>query len=343
MRERSILSFAVLAVALAAGCAKKPDDGAIVTSIQSQMFSDRLLMGASLHVTSDGGVVTLSGTVPNETAHLEAYKIAAQIPGVAKVDDQITVEAAQSASPESPAATRERKSPREKRAKQEKAQPERAESAENIQPAPPAPTPALPPAPPAPDSLPSAPAPSPLPTPAPPPPPKEVEVAVGTTITIRMIDGVDSSVNNPGEIFHASLENPIVVEDEVVVPKGADVYVRLVSASSAGKFSGKSELHLELIKLESRGRSYSLSGDSRGKNTAEKVGGGAALGAIIGALAGGGKGAAIGAGVGGAGGGVYQAATHGKQVRIPSETKLDFELEQPVTVTVVPRAPSSDN
>ena len=165
-----------------------------------------------------------------------------------------------------------------------------------------------------------------------------------------MIDGVDSSVNNPGEIFHASLENPIVVGDDIVVPKRADVYVRLVGASSAGKFAGKSELHLELIKLESRGRSYSLvsstyslTGDSRGKNTAEKVGGGAVIGAIIGALAGGGKGAAIGATVGGAGGGAYQAATHGKQVRIPSETKLDFQLEQPFTVTVMPRStPSGD-
>ena len=62
------------------------------------------------------------------------------------------------------------------------------------------------------------------------------------------------------------------------------------------------------------------------------------MGAIIGALAGGGKGAAIGAGVGAAGGGVYQGATKGKQVKIPSETKLDFQLEQPVTVTVMPRA-----
>ena len=165
-----------------------------------------------------------------------------------------------------------------------------------------------------------------------------------------MIDGVDSSVNNPGEIFHASLENPIVLDNEVVVPKGADVYVRLAAASSAGKFSGKSELHLELIKLESRGRSYSLvsstyslSGSSRGKDTATKVGGGAVLGAIVGAIAGGGKGAAIGATVGGAGGGVYQAATHGKQVRIPSETKLDFQLEQPFTATVKPRpTPSND-
>ena len=92
-----------------------------------------------------------------------------------------------------------------------------------------------------------------------------------------------------------------------MVPKGADVYVRLSDASSAGHLTGKSELHLELIKLEYQGRSYplvsstySVTGSSRGKNTAEKVGGGAALGAIIGALAGGGKGAAIGAGVGAA-------------------------------------------
>jgi outer membrane lipoprotein SlyB len=120
-----------------------------------------------------------------------------------------------------------------------------------------------------------------------------------------------------------------------------------VSASSAGRMTGKSELHLELIKMEFQGRSYplvsstySLAGDSRGKNTAKKVGAGAVIGTLIGAIAGGGKGAAIGAGVGAAGGGVYQAATRGKQVRIPSETKLDFQLDQPVTVTVMPRSAS---
>jgi outer membrane lipoprotein SlyB len=67
------------------------------------------------------------------------------------------------------------------------------------------------------------------------------------------------------------------------------------------------------------------------------VGGGAALGAIIGALAGGGRGAAIGAGVGGGAGGVYQGATKGNQVKVPSETKLDFQLDQPVSITVMPR------
>jgi hypothetical protein len=35
---------------------------------------------------------------------------------------------------------------------------------------------------------------------------------------------------------------------------------------------------------------------------------------------------------------VVQARTHGQQVKIPSETKLDFALKSPVTVTVNPAA-----
>jgi BON domain-containing protein len=344
MRERSILSIAALAVALAAGCAKKPDDAAIVTNIQSQMFSDQQLKDANVQVSSNKGEVTLSGTVTTDAAHLDAYKIASEAPGVSKVDDQIVVQSAQAASlPEpAPAAQPEPKRAREPRPKKHKATHKYAELASNEPQAAPAPAPAPQ------QAVAEQPAAAPAPPPPPPPQPRHVQVPVGTTVTVRMIDGVDSSVNRPGEVFHASLDNPIVVGDDIVVPKGADVYVRLVAASSAGKFAGKSELHLELIKMESRGRSYSLvsstyslNGSSRGKNTAEKVGGGAAIGAIIGAIAGGGKGAAIGAGVGGAGGGVWQGVTHGQQVRIPSETKLDFQLEQPVTVTVMPRSDSS--
>ncbi|MBZ5694133.1 MAG: BON domain-containing protein [Acidobacteriia bacterium] len=343
MRERSILSIAVLAIALAAGCSSKPDDAALVTNIKSQMFSDQQLKNASLQVTSDNGQVTLAGSVPSDAARLDAYKIATQTPGVTKVNDQMTVESAAQPEPAPAPAQAPARAPapsHKARMKKHETAPERALTTAN--------TPVEEPAPPPP----AAPAVQPVAAPAPPPPappqPKQVQIPANSTVTIRMIDSVDSSVNHAGEIFHASLEAPIVVDNEVVVPKGADVYVRLVAASSAGKFAGKSELHLELVKMEFRGQSYplvsstySMSGGSRGKNTAEKVGGGAALGAIIGALAGGGKGAAIGAGVGAAGGGVYQGATHGQQVRIPSETKLDFQLDQPVTVTVMPRSTAS--
>jgi hypothetical protein len=359
MRHRWIIPIALLAIALATGCSRAPNDAALVTSIQSQMFADQQLKNANIQVAADKGEVTLTGTVSDDAAHLDAYKIASQTPGVTKVNDQITVEVAQAAPP-SPAL---KPAPVEKPArahktkthhKQQEPQQDQEQYADN-NPPPADATQEAPPQQPPDQALPPAPTPQPAAAPAPPPPPPPppqpvpVEIAAGTTLTIRMIDGVDSSVNQPGEIFRASLENPIVSGDRVVVPKGADVYTRLVSSSSAGKFSGKSELHMELVKLDFQGKSYplvsstySLSGDSRGKNTAEKVGGGAVLGAIIGALAGGGKGAAIGAGVGGAGGGVYQAATHGKKVRIPSETKLDFELDQPLTVYVMPRDTSSN-
>jgi len=64
------------------------------------------------------------------------------------------------------------------------------------------------------------------------------------------------------------------------------------------------------------------------------------LGALIGGLAGGGKGAAIGAAAGGGAGVGLQAFTKGKQIKIPSETRLDFTLQQPFDITYFPNRKS---
>ena len=162
----------------------------------------------------------------------------------------------------------------------------------------------------------------------------------GQPLMIRMIDGVDSSKNHVGDIFHASLETDLNVNGVLVARKGSDVYGRLASADQGGKFSGKSELQLELTRLVIDGRDYplvssdyNLQGKGRGGDTAKKVGGGAVLGAIIGGVAGGGKGAAIGAAAGGGAGAGVQILTKGQQVKVPSETLLEFRLQQPATVT----------
>jgi hypothetical protein len=167
----------------------------------------------------------------------------------------------------------------------------------------------------------------------------KVTVPAGTRIVIRMIDGVDSERNHVGDKFRASLDADLLVNDVVVARKGTDVYGRLAEAAEAGHMSGKSELKLELtdIMIDQRLQpimtgEYEVAGKSRGKNTAEKVGGGAVAGAVIGAIAGGGKGAAIGAGLGAGAGGAVQIFTRGQQVRVPSETLLDFRIEQPFTV-----------
>ena len=165
-------------------------------------------------------------------------------------------------------------------------------------------------------------------------------IPAGQPLLVRMIDGVDSSKNQVGDIFHASLESDLFINGTLVARKGTDVYGRLARAKEAGHFSGSSELQLELTRLVIDGHEYpvvssdyTLEGKGRGKNTAEKVGGGAVLGAIIGGLAGGGKGAAIGAGVGAGAGGTIQVLTRGQQVKVPSETLLEFRLEQAATVT----------
>ena len=133
----------------------------------------------------------------------------------------------------------------------------------------------------------------------------------------------------------------MTVDGRVVVPKGASVYGRLEEAKTSGTFTGRSELRLALTEIVVKGQTvplvsgeYELSGKSRGASTAKRTVGGAAVGSIIGALAGGGKGAAIGAGVGGAAGAGSEIITKGDQVKVPSETLLEFTLEQNVSIPV---------
>src|ERR1700682_1440025 len=170
----------------------------------------------------------------------------------------------------------------------------------------------------------------------------EVTIPAGQPLLVRMIDGVDSSKNHVGHVFHASLETDLTVGNSVVARKGTDVYGRLAEAKEAGHMGGSAQLQLGLTRIVIDGKDYpvvssdyTLQGKGRGSNTAKKVGGGAVAGAIIGAIAGGRKGADIRAGVGSAAGAGVQVFTRGQQVKVPSETLLEFRLQQPVTVTPV--------
>jgi len=170
---------------------------------------------------------------------------------------------------------------------------------------------------------------------------KKITVPAGTRILIRTVDAIDSSKQKTGFRFTASLETNLQVEDTVVAPRGSTVYGRLAQASSAGKMSGSSELTLELTDIVINGTAYALltstyevKGKGEGGNTAKKVVGGAGLGALIGGIAGGGKGAGIGAAAGAAGGTAVAASKKGQQLQIPSETLLEFRLQQPVSLPV---------
>ena len=163
------------------------------------------------------------------------------------------------------------------------------------------------------------------------------ELASGTEISIRLVDSIDSERDKSGDEFRATLEDPITIGSDVVVPKGADARVRLTEEKSSGKLTGKAELTVQLLSLVVNGKTVPVPttsvteySKSQTGSTAKKAAAVGALGAIIGAIAGGGKGAAIGAGAGaaaGAGSGVFMK---GQRVKIPSETVLTFTTQEPV-------------
>ena len=164
-----------------------------------------------------------------------------------------------------------------------------------------------------------------------------VELPAGTNLVVRMIDSVDSEANRVGQTFQASLDEPVMVDGRTIIPRGADVVVKLVDDKESGKLTGRTELALDLVSVKIDGRvvdintqSVTRASEGRGGKTAKMATGGAALGAIIGAIAGGGKGAAIGAASGAGAGTAVQVVTRGQKVHIPSETRLTFALDNAV-------------
>ncbi len=168
-----------------------------------------------------------------------------------------------------------------------------------------------------------------------------VTFPTGTAITIRTTQSIDTDMNRAGDPFHATLEDPLTIGNQVIAPRGTEVMGKIAYARETGRVTGQSELVLELTDLKLGDRTYYLRtsdysevGSSTGRRTATAAGGGAALGAIIGAIAGGGKGAAVGAATGAAVGTGAAVLTRGKTLKIPAETILEFRLQSPLTMGI---------
>jgi len=332
----------LIALAVALGCSKAPNDSQIASDIQSKLNGDSGLQGKQLAVQAANGTVTLSGSVDNDAQREAAARYASSEPGVKQVVNNLQVgsqppmQAAQAA-PATPPPTEEQPKSKSHHAKKSHKSSDDSSATQQVAQQTPPPAPA------------AAPAPAPVPdTPPPPPPPKKVTIPSGTALAVRLVDPIDSEKNQVGDTFHATLNNPITVDGDVVVPSGSDVMGHLADVKSAGKFAGQSQVVLQLDSIKSGSSTYNIQtdqfkkqGSSRGKNTAEKVGAGAGIGALIGALAGGGKGAAIGAAAGGGLGGGVQAATKGQQIKLASETVLNFTLQAPVTVVATDEGPNA--
>lgn len=334
-----------------------PSDAQITAQVQNSVQADQGLSGAAIQAQANNGVVTLSGTVPDDAARELAGNDAAQVAGVRTVINNLTVQSAKAAAPvpaAASAADRERaaEEARLRRQKEEQARKLRqqelakqkqaaaakaaAEQAQNTPPPPP-PQPTQPV------------------TPPPPPPPPQpvtqtVTVPAGTDLAVRTTENLETGKTQTNDSFHGVLAENLVIDGLTVFRKGMNVSGIVLDSKDATHFKGQSELSLGLQQIQLRNRTLQIAtnpvvrqGAARGKNTALKAGGGALLGTLIGALAGGGKGALIGAAAGAGAGTGANAITRGQQVQIPSESVLHFTLSQPVSVTVTTMPGSSSN
>jgi hypothetical protein len=322
---------ALLAVSVA--CAKAPNDAQVVSHVQAKLGTDSGLQNKQLTVQSSNGTVTLSGIVDNDAERDAAAKYAASEPGVKTVINNLQVGTEQAnaePSPKSTSAPRIQRSTPPRRQKARSDQQEMAKADYRNEPA---------------TDQQQSPAPDPAPpaqAPTTPPPPTQlatVTVPSGTAIVVRLIDTIDSSTAQSGDNFHATLDAPIAIDSDVVVPAHYEVEGHVVNAQSSGKFAGQALLVLQLDRIKVGDKSYDIQTDqfsqktnSRGKNTAEKVGAGAVAGAILGGIFGGGKGAAIGSAAGAGAGGGVQAASKRPDIKLSSEKVLNFTLQAPVTL-----------
>ncbi len=315
---RSAAAAAVACLALA-GCQHPVSDATLNTEVHAAIASDAAVQQQPVQIAVQNGVVTLTGNVSDDTASTVAAQDAARVKGVREVVNSLTVAGVQVAptvtSPSAP--TRPRQTTAAERQTLAQGRPLPPPLAENQ---------------------------------APPPPPAPVErditAPVGTVIPIRITERLDSETAADGQPFNGVVTQEVVANGMVVIPAGSAVTGRVVTAKDAGHFKGHSLLSIELTGVRRHGTlipisttEYTEGGKNRGTNSAEKIGGGAAVGAVLGGILGHGRGAAIGALAGGGGGAAVQGFTRGQQVDIPSESLLRFRLARPLTVRTT-EAPS---
>jgi hypothetical protein len=350
----------------AVGCSRGPSDAAIAASARQRLGADQRVSASGVEVSTSHGVVTLSGSVPNEAVRSAAAEDVSRTDGLKVLVNNVRIaesqQAIESLEPETPKAAAKVATAAKpsaglpKKSDTSAGLPKRSETSslpivtDSSSQAPTAkpvaatamPNPAA--------SLPTTSGPTSTAigigsntTPATSVPPaaavEKVSVPYGTVLSVRMLDTVSSDLNDVGDKFTGSLASPVMINDKVVIPAEAGVEGKVVAVQSSGKFAGRSSLTVELSSVAYNGKSYSLrtskfsqEGKSRTTRSAETIGGGAGIGAILGGLLGGGMGAAIGAAIGAGVGTGVQARSKASPVELPAETVLSFRLNSPLEV-----------
>jgi hypothetical protein len=169
-----------------------------------------------------------------------------------------------------------------------------------------------------------------------------VTVPAGALVTVRLQNAIDAHHLEPGDTFIVNVSRDVFQDGVLALPLGATMEGKVVAVKKPGAFAGGGYIQLQLTQLDLDGHSYPLASDifstetpGKGGRSAANTIGGAAFGALLGAAVGGGSGAAIGAVAGGGTGAALSAASPAPRTFMPAETMITFHLKSPLTLQPV--------
>lgn len=176
---------------------------------------------------------------------------------------------------------------------------------------------------------------------APAPVPSQITLPAGTFVRVRINEKLSSDKNQPGDLFTATLAQPLIANGLVIAQPGQNIAGRVSEAVKAKDGNGRSRLGLDLAELSLvDGQQVPIRtqlieyhrATNDGRDTGVVVGTTAA-GAAVGAIAGGGLGAGIGAIAGGLAGAIGVVATRAHATEIHPEALLTFRTIDPITIS----------
>jgi len=170
--------------------------------------------------------------------------------------------------------------------------------------------------------------------------PVSVSIPAGTMLTIRIDQRISVKTSRAGDTFTGEMVLPVLDSDNsVLVPKGATVAGVIDVAHRRGHFKGRSLLELRLTSLTMNGAQYPLetrdmarSKKGKGKRSTALIAGGSGLGMLVGGLATGGVGLVVGGLVGGGAGTAAAGLTGNRDIEIPAESIVHFNLADDLVV-----------
>jgi hypothetical protein len=171
------------------------------------------------------------------------------------------------------------------------------------------------------------------------PPAVSIRVPAGTELAIRIDQRISVRSSRAGDRFNGNVEEPVVNNGAVIIPRGTPVSGRVVESHRGGHFRGRSVLELRLTAMTLNGYEYPLntrdSGRTqrgKGRRSAGIIGGMTGAGMLIGGVASGGVGLAIGAAAGAGSGTAIAGGTGNRNLDIPAESIVHFRLADSLVV-----------